>query len=130
MKRRDLVLIAALALLGLAVLTIALLQNSSKTSAGRMQVFVDGRLYTEVPLEAGKTLAIRQENGAENVIHMTKDGFYMESANCRNQDCVHQGPVTQDNWKTRVLGTHVICLPNRVDVVLVTDEYDPELPDV
>ena len=130
MKKRDLILLTVLVLMGLAALTVALLQNHGKSAAGRLQVFVDGRLYTESPLEAGKTITIQQDNGSENVIRMTKDGFYMESANWHNQDCIHQGPVTQDNWKTRVLGTHVICLPNRVDVVLVTEEYDPELPDV
>ena len=94
-------------------------------------MYVNGALYTTAPLRAGKELTVRQEDGSENVIRMTESGFFMQSSTCRNQDCVHQGPVTRENWKDRLLGTHVICLPNRVDVtLLVEDAADPNVPDV
>lgn len=91
---------------------------------------MNGALYTAAPLRAGEALTVEQENGSVNVIRMTEDGFYMESSTCKNQDCIYQGAVTRDNWSQRLLGTHVICLPNRVDVTLLADSADPDLPDV
>ena len=90
---------------------------------------MDGRLYTTAPIRAGERIEIRQDNGHVNVVRMTENGFYMESADCDNQDCVHMGTVTRENWKQRILGTHVICLPNRVDVQLLAEE-DAGVPDV
>ena len=59
---------------------------------------------------------------AENIIHLTSDGVYMEDATCENHDCVGQGMVTIDNRKDRVLGNMIICLPNQVTLQLFTPE--------
>ena len=94
------------------------LQRSRQVARDEIAVYVDGKLYATSPLRAGQDLTVEQEDGSVNVIRMTENGFYMQSSTCKNQDCVHQGDVTRDNWSQRLLGTHVICLPNRVDVVL------------
>lgn len=106
------------------------LQRSRQVAKDEIAVYVDGKLYAASPLRAGQDLTVEQEDGSVNVIRMTENGFYMQSSTCKNQDCVHQGDVTRDNWSQRLLGTHVICLPNRVDVVLMVESADPELPDV
>ena len=106
------------------------LQRSRQVAKDEIAVYVDGKLYATSPLRAGQDLTVEQEDGSVNVIRMTENGFYMQSSTCKNQDCVHQGDVTRDNWSQRLLGTHVICLPNRVDVVLMVESADPELPDV
>ena len=95
-----------------------------------LAVFVNGKLYTVSSLVAGEAITVAQPNGDTNVIRMTENGFYMQSSTCKNQDCVHQGEVTRDNWSQRLLGAHVICLPNRVDVVLTVESTDPDIPDV
>ena len=46
----------------------------------------------------------------------------MESSSCDNQDCVGQGEITLDNYKTRILSTFVICLPNEVTIEMVPVE--------
>ena len=53
----------------------------------------------------------------------------MQSSTCKNQDCIYQGAVTQENWQARILGPHVICLPNRVDVMLMVDTTGVDVPD-
>ena len=58
-----------------------------------------------------------------------------EYSTCDNQLCVEQGTVNSQNWNTRSLGTHILCLPNRVDAELaLTDsekqEIDINAPDV
>ena len=59
---------------------------------------------------------------AENVIHLTPDGVWMEESTCENHDCIDQGHVTLDNRADRVLGNMIICLPNQVTLQLLTPE--------
>ena len=59
---------------------------------------------------------------AENLIHLTPDGVYMEDATCANHDCVEQGTVTLENRDERILGNMIICLPNQVMLQLFTQE--------
>lgn len=123
-------MILCLVVLGAGALLGYQLQRSRQVAKDEIAVYVDGKLHTTSPLRAGQDLTVEQEDGSVNVIRMTENGFYMQSSTCKNQDCVHQGDVTRDNWSQRLLGTHVICLPNRVDVVLMVESADPELPDV
>ena len=59
---------------------------------------------------------------AENVIHVTAEGVYMEDSTCENHDCVDQGEVTLENRKDRILGNYIICLPNQVTLQLLTPD--------
>ena len=59
---------------------------------------------------------------AENVIHLTPEGVYMEDSTCENHDCVDQGMVTLENRYERILSNMIICLPNQVVLQLLTPE--------
>ena len=59
---------------------------------------------------------------AENVIHLTPDGVYMENSTCANHDCIQQGVVTLENRDERILSNMIICLPNQVTLQLFTPE--------
>ena len=134
MKKRDLLLILTVVLIAAALLGATVLSGSGKVAKGQMNVYVNGKLHDTVTIVNGKDYTVQQEDGSVNVIRMTENGFYMLSSTCHNQLCIGQGEVNADNWNRRSLGTHVICLPNRVDVELVlTDEQsviDPDAPDV
>ncbi len=132
MKKKDILVILCMLLCALALLLFSVLSRGGKTAGDSVEIYVDGKLYTTSPLRGGKSVTVSQEDGSVNVIHMTENGFYMESSTCRNQDCVQQGQVTKENWSRRSLGAHVICLPNRVDVVLKVSgaTADPDIPDV
>ena len=123
-------MILCLVVLGAGALLGYQLQRGRQVAKDEIAVYVDGKLYAASPLKQGKDLTVEQEDGSVNVIRMTENGFYMKSSTCKNQDCVHQGEVTRDNWSQRLLGAHVICLPNRVDVVLTVESTDPDIPDV
>ena len=58
----------------------------------------------------------------ENVLRLTPEGVYMESATCENHDCIEQGIVTLENRQTRPLMNYILCLPNQVSVALYTPE--------
>ncbi len=120
--------------LGAAALMISgITSKAGRTASGRVRVLVDGEVYTEQDIRSGNTITVARD-GCENVIMMTDNGFYMLSATCSNQDCVHQGRVTEDNYMFRALGTSIICIPNRVEVQLVLSEDsvkpDFDVPDV
>lgn len=134
MKKRDVFLILAVVLIAAALLLVMSMSNRGKEAAGRMKVYVDGKLYDTVTIVNGRDYEVKQKDGSVNVIRMTESGFYMLSSTCHNQLCIEQGEANADNWNKRSLGTHVICLPNRVDVELelTADKVvlDPDAPDV
>lgn len=131
-RKTGIVIIVALCIVSVALLAVFFFLNRSKTASRSLIVTVDGKEYLRSPLIAGETIVIRQEDGCENVIRMTENGFYMESSTCPNHECIAQGEVTTENWKQRSLREQVICLPNRVIVSLeLTGEesVDPLVPD-
>jgi hypothetical protein len=82
--------------------------------------------YKPLPLVKETAYRLRQADGKENVFHVTRDSVFMESANCDNQNCIHQGTVTLDNRDTRVLENMIICLPNKVVLELITPKEAEE----
>lgn len=130
-RKKDGVLIALVLILALGLFLYQQFQSSQLESTGQVRIWVDGKIYKEVALGKAQSIPIRQENGCENVVRLTENGFYMEQASCDNQLCIGQGEVTNENFAHRALGTHVLCLPNRVDVeLLLSPEQAQEIPDI
>ena len=118
-----------MAVIAVGALIAVRLANRGKTAQDQIAVYVNGEPYITSPIRPGEDLVVEQENGSVNVIRMVEGGFFMQSSTCKNQDCIYQGAVTEQNWQTRLLGTHVICLPNRVDVMLLVDTAGADVPD-
>lgn len=130
-KKKDFLLILCVLLFAGAVFLFQFLQAKSSVSSGYVRIWVDGKVHAELPLSQRGEYVIHQENGCENILYLTGNGFFMQSANCHNQLCVDQGEVTEENYPLRSLGTHILCLPNRVDAELVvTDQPAEDLPDI
>lgn len=130
MKKRDLLLIFAVVVIAAALLLSTKLLDSGKTAGQTINVYVNGAFYTSAPLVKGETLAIEQADGSKNVLRMTENGFFMEYSTCHNQNCVEQGTVDASNWNHRSLGTHIICLPNRVDAELALTDAEKQQVDI
>lgn len=79
-------------------------------------------VYSPIPLAGDDAFRITQADGSENVIHIGKDSFYMESSNCDNQNCVNEGEVTLENRRTRILYNMVVCLPHQLSLELLTPD--------
>ena len=134
-NKNLLVLVLLVLIVGAAAAAALILRNTDARTAdpGReVRIFLDGKLYQTVHLGTPQEIAVRQDNGAVNVIAVDSEGVWMKSSTCRNQLCVEQGKVTYGNYKDRYYGTNIICLPNRVTVELALseDERDPGAPDV
>lgn len=97
-----------------------------------LYIIVNGRISGIYAVGEEGDVTVDQGNGKVNVIHMTENGFYMASSTCDNQLCVQQGEVTVDNYRQRILGASVLCLPNNVDLELVVPSHtpDPNAPDI
>lgn len=90
---------------------------------GYVVLTVGGRQYGDpIPMDRDKIITIKQQNGEINKVHITPEKAYMEYSSCENQDCVQQGEIHMDTYKTRILGTYVICLPNNVTIEMVPVE--------
>lgn len=87
--------------------------------------------WLPLPEEGEQSIPIRQTlpdgTQAENIVHLTPEGVWMEDSTCENHDCVNQGEVTLDNKADRILGNMIICLPNQVMLALYTPEEVLEL---
>ena len=114
-------ILAVIALFALAMLAVAPLLKT-KTDENVVIISVDGAEYARVPLSQPQTVTIAQDNGQVNVVEVFDRGAVMASSTCDNQQCVHLGEVTLDNWEFRPNQTFIICLPNRVTVELAVKE--------
>lgn len=85
-----------------------------------LMVITDAYNSTPLPLNEEGSFRITQPDGSENVVHIGKDSFYMESSNCDNQNCVEEGEVTLENKDSRILFNMVYCLPHRLSLALLT----------
>ena len=90
---------------------------------GYVVITVGNRQYGDpIPMDRDKVITVRQSDGKENKVHITPEKVYMEHSTCENQDCVGHGEITLENYKTRILSTFVICLPNAVTIEMVPVE--------
>ena len=89
-----------------------------QTPEGSLRVIftLDGETLLELPFGEAHTVAIRQADGCENIIRMTGEAVYMESATCKNQDCVRMGEITPENLELRAMGGFIVCLPQKVTI--------------
>jgi len=92
--------------------------------------FREGRVATvyhrSIPIEtidlnrvdAPFRFTITGEEGAENVVFVEPGQISVESATCRDQICVHQGPITD--------GTRpIVCLPHQMVIQIRRSPDDP-----
>ena len=87
--------------------------------------------WLPLPEEGEQSVPIKQVlpdgTEAENIVHLTPEGVWMEDSTCENHDCINQGEVTLENKSDRILGNMIICLPNQVMLALYTPEEVLEL---
>ena len=114
-KRADLILIAALLLLALAMGGWLLL---TRETGARAVVYVDGRATASYPLDKDVTVRLDNPNGSYNLL-VIKDGCAdVTEAGCPDKICVMMHPI-------RYNGESIICLPNRTEIRIEGGEPSP-----
>ncbi len=111
-KKRDLIIIAALLVCAGALYLIS--QLSLGAEASTVVVTLDGKEVLRRPLAMEDTYEIAQEDGSVNVIAVEDGAVFMQKANCRDGLCIRQGKM-RNGAKT------IVCLPHKIVVQLTGD---------
>ena len=83
--------------------------------AAYAEIYLDGRLVKTVPLNTDQIFLLEDQYCNEIAV---KDGaIAFTASNCPGQDCVHSGSI-------RSTGRSLVCLPNRVEIRVVSESSD------
>ena len=111
----DLILMAAIVIIGLG---ISIFLAAGSHQGNKVEITKDGKLWGTYSLDGEHKITIR--DGKElNVVKISGGKVTMESANCKNQVCVHHSPVSRT-------GESIVCLPHKIVVSIKGEdnEYD------
>lgn len=126
-RKADIALLIFLAGVGiLSWLVPACIYASADTGEKSVRITASGEVYGTYSLSEDNTIHVEQydtySDGMpplhENVVVIHNGTVHMESADCRNQVCVHTGEISK-------AGESIICLPNKV-VVEITGSTEKE----
>ncbi|MCR4612214.1 MAG: NusG domain II-containing protein [Lachnospiraceae bacterium] len=112
LKKRDIILIAVLLLVGIITLIIWAFIYSDKGKS--VTIEQRGEIIGTYSLDKDETINIEYKGKTVNKI-IIEDGYcYMQEAECPDHLCIKQGKINKK-------GQTIVCMPNRV-VVSVTDD--------
>ena len=134
-RKKDVIVIIAALLVAAVSYGGMVLYRQSQSLGGMVEVHVNGTLYEAVPLGETREVTVVQENGEVNIVAVSENGVHMAYSTCKNQLCLQQGEVTEENWTGRSMGRAIVCLPNRVLIELTLSDSaeriaEEDLPDV
>ena len=113
--KADLILMAAIVIIGLG---ISIFLAAGSHQGNKVEITKDGKLWGTYSLDGEHKITIR--DGKElNEVKISGGKVTMESANCKNQVCVHHSPVSRT-------GESIVCLPHKIVVSIKGEdnEYD------
>ena len=114
MKKRDIILIASI--LAVAIALFLIVELTKEEGAG-VTVKVDGIKVAEYSLSADGTYHL---NGGTNILVIENGKAYLSDANCPDKLCVHQGKIS-------MTGETITCLPNKLTVSVFGAEQSVDL---
>ena len=114
MKKRDIILIASILVIAIALFLIVEL---TKEEGAGVTVKVDGVKVAEYSLTANGTYPL---NGGTNILVIEDGRAYLSDANCPDKLCVHQGKISRT-------GETITCLPNKLTVTVFGAEESVDL---
>ncbi len=118
-RRSDWLIITALMMTGLLGL-LAFLSRAGSAALTRAQIFLDGALLAEVPLDEDRVFTLPE---CPEVTFEVKDGaIRFLSSDCPDKTCVRTGFL-------RSPGSYAVCLPNRIHIRLVSPSGQESGPD-
>lgn len=109
--RIDIIVIASLLLLSLAVL---LLVNLTRKEGAYAEIIIDGETVGKYPLAID---GVYELNGGTNTLTVKDGKAYMSYSSCPDHICENTGSVTY-------VGQTIVCLPNEVTVRIVGKSGD------
>ena len=114
MKKRDLILIASILIVAIALFLVV---EMTKEEGAGVTVKVDGIEVAEYSLAKNGTHSL---NGGTNILVIEDGKAYLSDANCPDKLCVHQGKIS-------MTGETITCLPNKLTVTVFGTEESIDL---
>lgn len=120
MKTKHWILLLALLLLlcGIGIFAMRRLAPQER----RAEIYQNGTLIQTVDLSAlhePVEIPVHGENGEENIILALPGEIRMQSANCPDQLCVHQGSIQNGT-------VPIVCLPHRIVIRIADSSAGPD----
>ena len=112
LKKRDIILIAALLFVG--VIFLIIWQFVYSKSGNYITIEQRGSIIGTYPLNKDTTIPILYKNEGVNEVVIEDGVAYMNSAECPDHLCIKQGKIDK-------VGQTIVCMPNRVVVTVVGD---------
>ena len=112
-RKGDGLAIAIVAALAVFVAVCFLPKNS--TDPVMAEVYHSGELVRTLPLE--EDVAFELEGAYHNIITVENGAVSITSSDCPGEDCVHSGAI-------RASGRSIVCLPNGLEIRVVSAESD------
>lgn len=98
----------------LIIIILCVIGILTRPKASTAEIYLDGTLVETIHWSSLQE-PVRIPVGDGNIVAADSDGVWMESADCPDKLCVHQG-------KRHSGGLPIVCLPNRVTVVLRSED--------
>ena len=112
-RKGDLLAIGLVVLLAIAVLLCFFPKDKGQASAA--EIYLNGKLIKTVDLTKDQTFTVSDRYTNEITV---KDGeIFVADADCAGEDCVHSGSI-------HTTGRSLVCLPNRVEIRVVSGSSD------
>jgi hypothetical protein len=108
-KRRDLIFIGCLFVVGILLTAFIFLPRNSKGSV--VQVKVDGKIVDELPLYKNATKEIKSSHGT-NTLVIENGSASITEADCKDKICVHERSIKH-------VGESIVCLPHRLSITII-----------
>ena len=99
----------------LAAVVMLCFLPGSNDSAAYAEVYLNGQIIKRVPLQDAQTFVI--EDQYSNEITVADGAIAFTASDCPGQDCVHSGSIQST-------GRSLVCLPNRVEIRVVSGADD------
>ena len=112
-QKWDIAVIAGV--LALAVLVFCLFLPGNRTQSAYAEVYQDGQLIKVISLAEEQELTVTGEY--TNTITVRDGKIAVTASDCPGEDCVHSG------WQDGT-GRSIVCLPNGVEIRLVSEHSD------
>lgn len=109
----DVLAIAAVLILAVTVLLCFL--PGKEESSEQAVIYLNGEPIKTVDLTQDQTFSISDRY--HNVIQVTNGKIAIIESNCPGQDCVHSGSISHS-------GRILVCLPNALEIRVISDDSD------
>ena len=120
MKKKDLILGAAVIVIALIMLFVMKICGSGK--GNQVCIRVDGKVYGTYDLNTDREIEVNIDKN-HNLVCISGGKAYMKEADCPDGYCMNQGRIDSGNET-------IICLPHKLVVEVITGDDNAGTQDI